>query len=88
MAPTNSSGVMNMPTSPVHTLPLSSTTTASASVISATRDDDRARRQSVWSSRQMPMSKNDSGLKPRISSPATATAANTASTEVRPSSAQ
>ena len=36
----------------------------------------------------MPMSKNDSGLKPRISRPATATAANTASTDVRPSSAQ
>ena len=34
------------------------------------------------------MSKNDSGLKPRISNPATAIAANTASTDVRPSSAQ
>ena len=34
------------------------------------------------------MSKNDSGLKPRISRPATAIAANTASTEVRPSSDQ
>ena len=47
-----------------------------------------ARAASVWSSRQIPMSKNDSGLKPRTSSPATAIAANTASTDVRPSSAQ
>ena len=36
----------------------------------------------------MPMSKKDSGLKPMINSPATATATNTASTEARPSSDQ
>jgi hypothetical protein len=47
-----------------------------------------ARAATLVSLRQIPMSKNDSGLKPRISSPATATAANTASTDVRPSSDQ
>ena len=78
---------MNIPTRPVHTLPLSSTTTASSRVSSAI-PTTVARASSVWSSRQMSMSKNDSGLKPRISRPATATAANTASTEVRPSSDQ
>ena len=78
---------MNIPTSPVHTLPLSSTTTASSSVSTAPAITS-ARAAKDWSSRQMPMSKNDSGLNPRISRPATATAANTASTDVRPSSAQ
>ena len=82
-----SSGVMNMPMSPVHTLPFNSTTTASASVASAIATT-LARTAIEWSSRQIPTSKNDSGLNPRISNPATATAANTASTDVRPSSAQ
>jgi hypothetical protein len=38
--------------------------------------------------RQMVISKNDSGLKPRIGRPDTAAAANTATTDVRPSSAR
>ncbi len=70
---------MNMPTSPVHTLPFNSTTTASASANSAITTT-LVLATTEWSSRQIPMSKNDSGLKPRIKSPATATAANTAST--------
>ena len=83
----NSSGVMNMPTSPVHTLPLNSTITAKTSVTTATAITS-ARACNDWSSRQMLTSKKDNGLNPRMSSPATATAANTASTDVRPSSAQ
>ena len=87
IAPTTSSGVMNMPTNPVHTFPLSSTITASANVSTAVPiTSTRAATES--SSRQMVTSKNDSGLKPRISRPATATATNTASTDARPSSDQ
>ncbi len=56
--------------------------------MSTARATTEARAGDGVSSRQISMSKNDSGLKPRISSPATATAANTASTDVRPSSAQ
>ena len=83
----NSNGVMNMPTSPVHNLPFNSTTTASARVNTAISTTVTRARTDV-SSRQMPISKNDSGLNPITSRPATATAANTASTEVRPSSDQ
>ena len=83
----NSNGVMNMPTSPVHSLPFSSTTTASARMHAANSTTVTRARTEV-SSRQMPMSKNDRGLKPITSRPATATATNTASTEVRPSSDQ
>src|ERR1700754_2851451 len=78
---------MNIPTNPVHTLPLSSTTTATSSVSTAPAMTS-ARAPTDWSSRQMLTSKNDNGLNPRINRPATATAANTASTDVRPSSAQ
>ena len=78
---------MNMPTSPVQTLPLSKTITASERVSTASRMTV-ARASSVWSSRQTVMSKKDNGLNPSTSSPAIAMAANTASTEVRPSSDQ
>ena len=78
---------MNMPTSPVHNLPFKSTTTASISVNSAKATTETRARTEVLS-RQIPMSKNDSGLNPRTSRPATAVATKTASTEVRPSSDQ
>ena len=76
-----------MPTRPVHNLPLSRTTTASARVNNAiTTTVTRASTEVL--SRQIPISKNDSGLKPMTSRPATATATKTASTDVRPSSVQ
>src|ERR1700742_4580353 len=83
----NNRGVMNIPSNPVHTLPLSSTTTATSSVSTAPAMTS-ARAPTDWSSRQMLTSKNDNGLNPTMSRPATATAANTASNDVRPSSAQ
>src|ERR1700709_1547888 len=81
-----SSTTMNMPSNPVQTLPLSSTTTANGSVnTSATA--------SVLCSITQPPScrigrENINGCRPSISSPATAVAAKTASTELRPSSSQ
>ncbi len=77
---------MNMPSKPVHTLPLSTTTTASGNV--STIAPTTAARSASESVPCQTGRKNISGCRPMISSPATATAAKTASTEVRPSSSQ
>ncbi len=85
-APITSKMTRNMPSRPVQTLPLSTTTTASGSV-NAMAPPTTARSAHELASCQIGR-KNISGCRPIISSPATATAAKTASTEVRPSSDQ
>ena len=81
-----SSTTMNMPSNPVQTLPLSSTTTANGSV------NTSATASVLCSITQSPSCrigrKNINGCRPSINSPATAAAAKTASTELRPSSSQ
>jgi hypothetical protein len=81
-----SNGAMNMPIRPVHTLPLSTTTTASGNV-NTIATMTTVRNTIEWASCQRG-TKNISGCNPSTSSPPTATAAKTASTEVRPSSSQ
>ncbi len=81
-----SNTTMNMPSNPVHTLPLISTTVASGSV--STNPPTTTARGSTESLPDQIVGKNIRGCKPRVSRPATATAAKTASTEVRPSSSQ
>lgn len=85
-APTTNSTTTNMPSNPVQTLPLSSTTTANGNV--KTNPAIRV----VCSTTQLAPCrtgrKKISGCRPMINSPATATAAKTASTDVRPSSSQ
>lgn len=82
----SNSTTTNMPSNPVQTLPLSSTTTANGNV--KTNPAIRV----VCSTTQLAPCrtgrKKISGCRPMINSPATATAAKTASTDVRPSSSQ
>src|SRR5271163_4805248 len=72
---------------PVHTLPLSTTSTASGNVSTIAKTTP-ARSGTEWVVSCHRLMKNKNGCRPRTSSPPTATAAKTASTEVRPSSSQ
>lgn len=86
IAPMTSRTTMNMPSKPVHTLPLSTTTTAIGSVITSAPTTAACQADDTVPGANG--KRNINGCRPMINSPATATAAKTASTELRPSSSQ